>query len=80
MKLLSEIPKEIKIGAIWGKQDPITSSKMELSQAISSMANEEPERFSYKLIEGGHILHDDSPEEVLDNMKVTFQSWFSDGH
>ena len=66
----------MKIAAIWGEQDGITPASSEFAKKLTKGSQENPDRFSWKLIKGGHVLHDDEPEEVLKNMKEIFGNWF----
>jgi hypothetical protein len=40
----------------------VTSYKSEIALRIRMGARLNPEKYSWKLIKGGHVLHDDSPE------------------
>ena len=59
MEVLPKISQNVKIGAIWGKQDNVISPKMNFAQKVKQLSSEEPERFHWNLIDGGHVLHDD---------------------
>lgn len=76
MDLLPLIPEKVKIGAIWGDEDFATPQSSPIAQTIKEQAETNPERFSWKLIHGGHVLYDDCPEEVTNDMVKTFSKWF----
>ena len=75
-ELLRKIPESVKIAAGWGEQDGITPPNSWIAKTISEGSSSDPDKFQWKMIQGGHVLHDDSPEQVLEHMNQTFEAWF----
>ncbi|KAJ1635468.1 Alpha/Beta hydrolase protein [Pavlovales sp. CCMP2436] len=68
---------QLPVLAVWGEQDTFTPLLGSTGRLFSRMAVERPETFAMRIIEAGHVPHDDNPSAVLDELLPFLQMHLS---